>query len=205
MNKIIAVAFSNETRAYEGLKALKELHAEGSLTIYSAAVITRDADANITVKEWADPGAIRTGLGRVIGGLIVLLRTPDWNVYRCTGRHNCEFSCVIADIDEELVNPLDARIEPLGGGITRRPRWDFVDEIELRSDNRNIASGDSADGACQFQPLEATPQIVRCRRNSRNCDFSIRGGLTQTFQIAARTVHHVWNEGCIRPSSVPQC
>jgi hypothetical protein len=157
MNKIIAVAFSNETRAYEGLKALKELHAEGSLTIYSAAVITRDADANITVKEWADPGAIRTGLGRVIGGLIVLLRTPDWNVRRCTGRHNCEFSCVIADIDEELVNPLDVRIEPLGGGITRRARWDFVDEIELRSDNRNIASGDSADGACQFQPLEAMP------------------------------------------------
>jgi uncharacterized membrane protein len=40
---MIVVVFESEREAYEGTRVLKELHAEGSLTLYGQAVIAKDA------------------------------------------------------------------------------------------------------------------------------------------------------------------
>ena len=151
MNKMLVAVFNDETKAYEGVQALKQLHAEGSLTLYSAAVIARDANGKITVKDWADRGPIGTVLGVVTGSLIGLLGGPAGmtagaavgtiagSLYDLAevgiGRDFFDEVSrklspgkvgVIAEIDEEWVTPLDTRMEPLGGVITRRPRSQFV-------------------------------------------------------------------------------
>jgi uncharacterized membrane protein len=51
MSKFVVVVFPDETKAYAGLQALKELDAEDSLTVYAGALIVKDADGTVSVKE----------------------------------------------------------------------------------------------------------------------------------------------------------
>ena len=76
MSKFVVVTFPNEAKAYEGTRALKELHAEASLTLYGMAVVTKGADGKLTVKEAADPGPLGMGVGALVGGLTGLLGGP---------------------------------------------------------------------------------------------------------------------------------
>ena len=76
MDKMLVVVFKDESRAYEGTNALRELHAEGSITLYAAAVIAKDAQGKVTVKQAADQGPAGTALGFATGGLIGMLGGP---------------------------------------------------------------------------------------------------------------------------------
>ena len=38
MERLLVVVFDNETKAYEGTVALRELHREGSITVFAQAV-----------------------------------------------------------------------------------------------------------------------------------------------------------------------
>src|SRR5512136_1713438 len=76
MNKMIVTVFNEESRAYEGAKDLRELHAEGSLTLYATAVIAKDAKGVVNVKQAADQGPSGTVLGLTTGSLIGLLGGP---------------------------------------------------------------------------------------------------------------------------------
>ena len=51
MDKMIVTIFDDEKSAYEGLRALKELHAEGSVTLRSAAVIVKDVQGRVSVEQ----------------------------------------------------------------------------------------------------------------------------------------------------------
>ena len=42
MSKFVVTTFSTEAKAYDGTRALKELHAEGEITLYGLAVIAKD-------------------------------------------------------------------------------------------------------------------------------------------------------------------
>jgi uncharacterized membrane protein len=167
MNKMIVTAFNNESSAYEGVKALKELHAEGSLTLYATAVIAKDAMGVVSVKQAADQGPLGTALGFATGSLIGLLGGPvglaigaTWGTiggavydiaqlgvgedflaevsqYLSPGK-----VAVVAEIDEEWVMPLDTRLEALGGIVFRRARGEFIDaqiEREIAADKAEIA------------------------------------------------------------------
>ena len=76
MNKMLITIFDTETDAYEGLRALKELHRAGDLTVYATAVIVKDASGKVAVQQAADGGPIGTGLGMLTGSLIGLLGGP---------------------------------------------------------------------------------------------------------------------------------
>ena len=76
MDKMIVVVFDSESKAYEGSKALRELHDEGSITLYAMGVIAKDAGGKVTVKDAADQGPLGTGVGLVTGSLIGLLGGP---------------------------------------------------------------------------------------------------------------------------------
>jgi uncharacterized membrane protein len=67
MNKMIVTVFNNESSAYKGVNALKQLHAEGSLTLYAAAVIAKDAKGVVGIKQAADQGPLGTLLGWATG------------------------------------------------------------------------------------------------------------------------------------------
>ncbi len=76
MDTFIAVVFDNDDAAYKGADALRDLHRNGDLVVYSAAVIGKDADGNVSIKKAADEGPIGTAFGMLIGAMVGVLAGP---------------------------------------------------------------------------------------------------------------------------------
>ncbi len=62
MDRMLVVVFDNETKAYEGKKALLQLDGEGSISAYGYAVVAKNVDGTATVKQ----GDVFAGLARKI-------------------------------------------------------------------------------------------------------------------------------------------
>ena len=69
-NNVIAVSFAEDDSAYAGLARLKQLDAEGQIEMRAAAVVERDPDGQVTVK---DTDGSEQWEGTAAGGLIGLL------------------------------------------------------------------------------------------------------------------------------------
>jgi uncharacterized membrane protein len=162
MDKMIVTVFNDERSAYEGAKALRELHEEGSLTLYAFTVIFKDTNGVITVKQAADEGPLGTFGGLATGSLIGLLGGPvgvavgavagtltgslfDLARLGVSDDFLTEVSLnlvsnkwsVVAEVDEPWVTPLDTRMDALGGVVFRRGRGEFIDiqiEREIAAD-----------------------------------------------------------------------
>jgi uncharacterized membrane protein len=162
MDKMIVSVFNDERRAYEGAKALRELHEEGSLTLYASTVIFKDANGEIIVKQAADEGPLGTFAGLATGSLIGLLGGPvgvavGAAVGTLTGSMldlarlgvSDDFLtevylnlvpnkwALVAEVDETWVTPLDTRMDAIGGVLFRRGRGEFIDiqiEREIAAD-----------------------------------------------------------------------
>jgi uncharacterized membrane protein len=153
MSKFVVAIFPDEAKAYEGTRALKELHAEGSLTVYGTAVVAKDADGKFSIKQAADTGPLGLGVGALVGALIGLLGGPvgaaigygsGAMVGALSDIYNAGVSvdfvnavsekltpgkiAVIAEVAEDWVTPLDTRMETIGGIVIREQRSDFEDE-----------------------------------------------------------------------------
>jgi uncharacterized membrane protein len=153
MSKFVVIVFPDETRAYQGTRSLKELHAEASLTLYGMAVIAKDAGGKFSIKESADPGPVGTAVGALVGGLVGVIGGPLGVLAGATGGTiigsltdlfnfgvGADFidkvanelapgkAAIVAEIDETWTTPLDARIEAMGGTVLRTWRADFEDE-----------------------------------------------------------------------------
>jgi len=153
MSRFVVIVFPNETQAYQGARALKELHAEGSLTLYSMAVIVKDAAGKLAIKDAADEGPLGIAVGALVGGLVGVIAGPvgmlagssggaligslfdianygvsaDF-VAKVSSKLTSGKSAVVAEIVETWATPLDTRMEPLGGAVLRTWRADFEDE-----------------------------------------------------------------------------
>jgi uncharacterized membrane protein len=157
MERMLVVIFNEESKAYEGSRALKQLDAEGSIAIHAESVIKKNADGTVTMKESEDEFPISTVGGTAIGSLVGLLEGPiglgigaaagllagsigDLNVAGV----NAEFlddvaatltagkCAVIADVSEEWVTPVDSRMEALGGTVLRTARKIVEDDQRTR-------------------------------------------------------------------------
>ena len=60
MERMLVVVFENELKAYDGSKALKTLDSEGSISVHAEAVIKKNDDGTITVKQESDDFPLRT-------------------------------------------------------------------------------------------------------------------------------------------------
>ena len=65
--QVVVAAFKDENTASEALKALKEAKRAGLIKIVDAAVLRKDPDGKLHIKETADMGG---GKGAVIGGVL---------------------------------------------------------------------------------------------------------------------------------------
>jgi uncharacterized membrane protein len=154
---MLVVVFDDESKAYEGSRALNQLDAEGSITIHGESVITKNADGTSTVKQADGDFPIRTLGGTAIGSLIGLLGGPvgagvgalagmaaggfgdlfvagvdtdflsEVSDELTAGKH-----AVVADISEEWVTPVDTRMEALDGVVFRTARKSFEDDQRAR-------------------------------------------------------------------------
>jgi len=76
MDRMLVVVFDNERKAYEGKKALLQLDAEGSISVYGYAVVAKEADGTSTIKQGDDVGPLGTLVGTTLGSLIGVLFGP---------------------------------------------------------------------------------------------------------------------------------
>ncbi len=177
MRKFAVMVFPDEEKAYQGLGALEELHAEGSLTVHGAEVIQRGADGGVSVVRPDDRDGVGTGLGALVGGLIGVVGGPlpmaaglavgatagavrDLVVENVTRAFvtNVERTlapgafAVIVDISEEWVVPLDTRMARLGTSVLREDRRSFeaglVDE-HVKAPARAVLDGLRAERAAR--------------------------------------------------------
>jgi len=156
MEKMLAVIFDDQSKAFRGSEILKALDTEGSITVHSQAVIQKNADGTISVHE-NDDFPVRTAGGTALGSLIGLFGGPvglgigamagalvgslndlyvagvdadfvDEVVAKLTpGKY-----AVVADMSEEWEAPVDTRMEPVGGIIFRTPKKNFEQEQRAR-------------------------------------------------------------------------
>ena len=154
MSKFVVTTFSSETNAYAGTRALKELHAEGEITLYGSAVVTKDSGGKLSVKEGPDELA-GTAIGSLVGALVGVLGGPAGVVVGMTAGMllgsisdllnigvGTDFvdkvsaqlapgkAAVIAEVDEDWITPLNTRMEAIGGTVAREWRSDF-EEAEI--------------------------------------------------------------------------
>jgi uncharacterized membrane protein len=73
MDRMVVITFDNEKAAYRAIKALKEIHDEGSIALYATAVVAKDASGKVSVKQDADEGPLGTAVGALSGTLVGIL------------------------------------------------------------------------------------------------------------------------------------
>src|SRR6266853_374273 len=145
MDRMLVVVFDNETKAYEGRKAVLQLDGEGSITVYAYAVLAKHADGTATVKQEDDSGPIGSFVGTSFGSLIGLLGGPagvaigaaaglatggaadldnarigDDLIEDVTKLLLPNKVAVVAEIEEDWTTPVDTRMEAIGGSVFRR-------------------------------------------------------------------------------------
>jgi uncharacterized membrane protein len=78
MDKMLVAVFDNETAAFDGLSALRDLHRDGYITFYAWAVIVKDGTGKTSVKQALEEGGPPLGaaLGLLTDKLLKLVRGP---------------------------------------------------------------------------------------------------------------------------------
>jgi len=161
MDRMLVVIFPNESKAYEGKKALQQLDGEGSITVYAYAVLAKNADGTATVKQGDDVGPLGTLLGTSLGTLIGALGGPAGMAIGAAAglgagsavdldnaRIGSDFIddvqkfllpsnvALIAEVEEDWTTPVDTRMEAIGGNVFRRA----LSEVKDTADDEDIAA-----------------------------------------------------------------
>jgi uncharacterized membrane protein len=180
MDRMLVVVFDNESKAYEGKKALLRLDSEGSIAIYAYAVLAKHADGTASIKQGDDIGPLGTLLGTSLGSLIGLLGGPagvalgasaglgagafadldnarigDDFMNDVTKQLQPNRVAVIAEINEDWTTPVDTRMEAIGGTVFRRALSDVT-----QTSNEEEANAMKADLA-QLKAEHAKAQADR--------------------------------------------
>lgn len=145
MNRMLVVVFDNESKAYEGKKALWQLDTEGSIAVYACVIVGKNPDGSAAVKQEDGPGPLGTLVGTSLGSLIGLLGGPTGVAIGAmagmaagvtadvdNSRIGDDFIddvrkalapgkvAVVAEVEEDWTTPVDSRMEKLGGAVFRR-------------------------------------------------------------------------------------
>jgi len=178
MDRMLVVVFDNETKAYEGKKALLQLDGEGSISVYAYAVLSKNADGTTSVKQGDDAGPIGSLLGTSFGSLIGLLGGPVGLAIGATAGlaiggavdiNNARIGedfiedvtkvllpnkvAVVAEIEEEWTTPVDTRMEAIGGIVFRRALSDVKHTIH--EENVNAMKADLAQMKAEHAKAQA--------------------------------------------------
>jgi len=161
MDRMLVVVFDNESKGYEGKKALLQLDGEGSIGVYGYAVLAKNADGSASVKQGDDVGPIGSLVGTSLGSLIGVLAGPvglavgasagllaGGAVDASNTGIGYDFIddvskvllpnrvAVVAEIDEEWTTPVDTRMEAIGGTVFRRA----LSEVKEQIHEENVAA-----------------------------------------------------------------
>jgi uncharacterized membrane protein len=158
---MLVVVFDNETKAYEGKKALLQLDNEGSISVYGYAVVAKNADGTASIKQGDDAGPLGTLAGTALGSLIGVLFGPVGLAVGATagltGGATFDLAnagvgedfiddvsaalfpgkvAVVAEIEEDWTTPVDTRMDAIGGIVFRRA----LSEVKHQIHEENVAA-----------------------------------------------------------------
>ena len=158
-DNVLVVSFGDDpakdTNAYQALTDLEQLDSQGQIKIADAAVVTRDRDGHAEVKSevgndpyvgTASGGLIGLLLGIIGGPLGVLLggtygalvgslfdiddaETTDSVLGEISKQARPTRTVVLAQVDEQSPEVIDAAMARLGGEVMRRPVVEVEQEI----------------------------------------------------------------------------
>ena len=154
--KMLVVVFDSVLMAYKGEEALEQLDKEGTISVHSASVIKKNPNGSVEISETKDKFPIRSVEDTAVGSLIGLLGGPIGvlvggasgvllgaldDLHRSgvntdflndvSDRLTPNKFALVADISEESVSPLDAKMENLGGLVFRaRKRYVEIEQMK---------------------------------------------------------------------------
>jgi uncharacterized membrane protein len=145
MKRMLVVVVDNTDKAYEGATALERLSEESTVGLHDSVVVTKNSDGTIAVVRTYETDPEATMGGTAVGSMIGVLGGPvGLAVGAASGfvigaatdivraRVGRDFvkdvadalvpgkTALVAEIDEDDTDPVDARMQPLGGTIFRR-------------------------------------------------------------------------------------
>jgi uncharacterized membrane protein len=165
MDNVLAITFADDQNAFAGLTALKELDEQGQLGLTGAAVVVRNEDGSIDIKdEVGDVGYAGTATGGIVGLLIGILGGPlgvliggatgvlvgslfdlddidDSESVLSEMSHSVLVgrNSVLAEVSEQSPEVVDSAIERLGGMVVRRDVYDVEAEIAAAEEAQRAA------------------------------------------------------------------
>ena len=201
MDRMLVVVFDSERKAYEGKKALLQLDAEGSISVYGYAVVAKNADGTATIKQGDDVGPLGTLVGTTLGSLIGVLFGPVGLAIGATAGFTGGATAdvynsgvgddfiddvskfllpskvaLVAEIEEDWTTPVDTRMEAIGGLVFRRALSEVKHQVH--EENVNSMKADMA----QFKAEQAQAHADRkgkLREKINQLDSKIQAQLQQ--------------------------
>jgi len=162
VEKLIVVVFDDQTKADAGFEILRQLDRDGEISVYEAQMIAKEPSGSIRYLDNSDKMAFPViGGSTAVGAFIGLLGGPlaaliggmaggligsigdlvhagvtdefvnDVNTAMTVGKF-----ALVADVSEDWVTPLDARMEEIGGVVFRRTR----SEVKRMHHDRDVAA-----------------------------------------------------------------
>jgi uncharacterized membrane protein len=222
MNKVIYVGFDTEAKAYEGARALRDMHREGTLTLYNDAVVVKEPNGTVAVREQPEEEPIATVGGMLTGGLIGLLGGPigaamgmgtgtligaafdisregiDHDFVEDVAAHLVApgKAAVIAEIEESWQVPLDTRMEALGGTLIRKTPTEIEDayfEREIQASQRDLTTL-QAEKLAEVTAKETKKSAAKAAKLQAKIDAAKRKVAEQERALAAK-LQSVTEEG----------
>ena len=221
MNRVIFVGFDTEQKAYEGDRALQDMHRDGTLTLYNDAVVVKEAGGKVAVRRAPGAEPVGTFGGMLTGGLIGLLGGPvgaavglgagtligaafdltkegvDQDFVEDAGaRLEPGEVAVIAEIDEQWQVPLDTRMEGLGGTLVRRTQTQIEDaylEREIETAQKELA-GLESETVAEVTAMQTEKARKRAEKLQAKIDAAKRKVQEKEATLAAK-MQTVKNEG----------
>jgi uncharacterized membrane protein len=165
VDSVVVVGFDENAKAYEGLSKLKSLSDQQQLTARSAAVVERDENGKLQIKDSfeADTGVATTG-GGLVGMLLGVIAGPYGMLLGLTGgalaggsfelRHgddedevltrinaaiNPGHTVLVAQVKEPTIEVLDKAMGELGGVVIRKSEADVLTELDAAEDAAHAA------------------------------------------------------------------
>jgi len=163
---VVVVRFTEPSKAYQALSALKECNASGRIGLESAAIVERTPEGELHIPDGTDNvGLVGTASGSLIGMLIGILGGPvgvllGWGAGAMMGGAfdidramtsdealtvlgtaiPTGSTAVIASVKEPAVEVIDGEMKKLDGEVTRRPVKEVMGELEAAEEAADAAA-----------------------------------------------------------------
>jgi uncharacterized membrane protein len=199
MENVLAVNFSEDSKAYEALSQLKDLDGRGQVDLAGAAVVVRSEDGRVEIKdEVGDTGYSGTATGGVIGLIVGILGGPfgvliggatglligslfdlddeeetESALSAISRSVRAEHPALLAEVSEGSSDVIDAAMEGLGGTVLRRSLDDVNAEIAAAEDAQAAAKREARK---QLREARRTEVKERIREKIDELKAKLRGG-----------------------------